>query len=362
MAPVGMSGGRTYSGVVLVVAGSPELDRHQVNEGNPERPSRVQAALDGIDLAGLSDAVVPLEARRATEIELVRVHQPAYLGWLREFCAGGGGALDHDTFVSSGSWDTALLAAGGVLAAIDALAGGTGDVAFVAARPPGHHALADTAMGFCLLNNVAVGAADLADRGERVLVLDWDVHHGNGTQAAFWDDPRVLYASTHQWPLFPGTGRAEEIGGPHARGLNLNVPLPPGTTGDVLLLALDEVIAPAVDAFRPTWVLVSAGFDAHRADPLADLALTSADFANLARRVREFAPATGRLVFVLEGGYDLEALRFSVAASLAAVLGVAFRVEAATSGGPGAYAVQRARDAQDKQRAGDLDDLEGLWG
>jgi acetoin utilization deacetylase AcuC-like enzyme len=127
-------------------------------------------------------------------------------------------------------------------------------------------------------------------------------------------------------------------------------------------LALDEVIAPAVDAFRPTWVLVSAGFDAHRADPLADLALTSADFANLARRVREFAPATGRLVFVLEGGYDLEALRSSVAASLAAVLGVAFRVEAATSGGPGAYAVQRARAAQDKQRAGDLDDLEGLWG
>jgi acetoin utilization deacetylase AcuC-like enzyme len=321
----------------------------------------VQAALDGIDAAGLADAVVHLEPRRATEAELLRVHESSYLSGLREFCEHGGGSLDPDTVVSPGSWDTALLAAGGVLAAVDALERGAGDAAFVAARPPGHHALADEAMGFCLLNNVAVAAAALADRGERVLVVDWDVHHGNGTQSAFWDDPRVLYVSTHQWPLFPGTGKAEETGGPQARGLNLNVPLPPGTTGDVVLAAFDEVFAATVDAFSPTWVLVSAGFDAHRDDPLADLGLTSGDFASLARRARAFAPRDGRLVLVLEGGYDLAALRLSVGASLAAVLGVAFRAEATSSGGPGIYAVQRAREAQERQREVERDDLDHLW-
>jgi len=332
------------------VAGSPGLDRHQVQYGHPERPSRVQAALDGIEAAGLADAVIFLEARRATEAELARVHRPSYLRALREFCAAGGGALDPDTYVSEGTWDTALLAAGGVLAAVDALSRGIGDAAFVAARPPGHHALADRAMGFCVVNNIAVAAAKLADGGERVLVLDWDVHHGNGTQSAFWNDARVLYVSIHQSPLFPGTGRAEEIGGPNARGLNLNVPLPPGATGDVVAEAFDDDLAPAVDAFAPTWVLVSAGFDAHRADPLADLALTSGDFANLARRAREFAPGGGRLVLVLEGGYDLDALRLSVGASLAALLGVRFEAEAASSGGPGAEAARRAREVHRQLR------------
>jgi len=344
---------------VLVVAGSSELGRHQVPYGNPERPARVQAALDGISIAGLSEVAIFLEARRATEAEITRVHSPLYLSWLREFCASGGGAIDFDTHASEGTWDTALLAAGGVLGAVDALASGIGDVAFVAARPPGHHAQASKAMGFCFLNNIAIAAAELADRGERVFILDWDVHHGNGTQSTFWDDPRVLFVSTHQWPLFPGTGRAEEIGGPNALGLNLNVPLPPGATGDVALKAFDEIVAPAVDSFSPSWVLVSAGFDAHRADPLANLSLTSGDFANLARRAREFAPGTGRLVFVLEGGYDLDALRLSVGATLAAVLGSPFAPEAASSGGPGSDAVRHALEVHTRQRALHLDDPGG---
>jgi acetoin utilization deacetylase AcuC-like enzyme len=320
---------------VLLLSAHPELDHHDTGGRHPERPARLRAALDGIDDAGLRDAVVELAPRRATADELVRVHPQTYLDAVEAFCRQGGGAIDPDTRVGPGSWDTALVAAGGVLAAVDALADGGGDAAFVAARPPGHHALAEQSMGFCLINNIAVGAAALAARGERVLIVDFDVHHGNGTQAIFWDDPRVLYVSTHEWPLYPGTGRAEETGGPGAPGLTMNIPLPAGATGDVLLKAADEAMAPVVEAFAPTWVLVSAGFDAHRADPLARLELTAGDFADLVRRVVAFAPAPGRTVLVLEGGYDLEALRLSVGATLSAVLDRPYRPEGASTGGPG---------------------------
>jgi acetoin utilization deacetylase AcuC-like enzyme len=324
---------------VLVVAGWPELDRHDAGPGHPERAGRARAALAGIEDAGLGDAVVALEPRRATMDELRLVHDERYLEALRAACEHGGGRLDPDTAVVAGSWDTALLAVGGVLGAVDALHGGEGEAAFVAARPPGHHATAERAMGFCLLNNVAVAAA---------AVIDWDVHHGNGTQDIFWDDDRVLYVSTHQWPLYPGTGRAQEVGGTKARGTTLNVPLPPGATGDVLLDAFDGVVAEAVESFAPTWVLVSAGFDAHRADPLAQMALTAGDFADLAGRVRQFAPRPGRLVAVLEGGYDLEALRLSVGATVASLMGERYRPEPASAGGPGAEALEqvcRARQA-----------------
>jgi acetoin utilization deacetylase AcuC-like enzyme len=320
---------------VLLLAAHPELDHHDTGGRHPERPARLRAALDGIDAAGLRDAVVELAPRRATTDELVRVHPERYLDLVEEFCRRGGGALDPDTIVGPGSWDTALVAAGSVLAAVDALAEGRGDSAFVAARPPGHHAQAEQSMGFCMINNIAVGAAALAERGERVLIVDFDVHHGNGTQDIFWDDPRVLYISTHEWPLYPGTGRAEETGGPGAPGRTVNIPLPAGATGDVMLKAADEAMAPVVEGFDPTWVLVSAGFDAHRADPLARLELTAGDFADLVRRIVAFAPGPGRTVLVLEGGYDLDALRLSVGASVAALLGGPYRPEAATSGGPG---------------------------
>jgi acetoin utilization deacetylase AcuC-like enzyme len=328
---------------MLLLSAHPELDHHDTGGRHPERPARIGAALEGIDGAGLRDAVVELPPRRAHADELVRVHPERYLDLVEEFCRSGGGALDPDTIVGPGSWDTALLAAGGVLAAIDALAEGRGEAAFVAARPPGHHALAEQSMGFCMINNIAVGAAALAERGERVLVVDFDVHHGNGTQDIFWDDPRVLYISTHEWPLYPGTGRAEETGGSGAPGLTMNIPLPAGATGDVLLRAADEAMAPLVESFDPTWVLMSAGFDAHRADPLARLDLTAGDFADLVRRIRAFAPAPGRTVLVLEGGYDLEALRLSVGAALSAVLDRRYRPEASSSGGPGADVVDAVR-------------------
>ena len=328
---------------MLLLSAHPDLDRHDTGGRHPERPARIGAALEGIDGAGLRDAVVELPPRRAGPDELVRVHPRRYLDLVEEFCRSGGGALDPDTIVGPGSWDTALLAAGGVLAAVDALAEGGGEVAFVAARPPGHHALAEQSMGFCMINNIAVGAAALAARGERVLIVDFDVHHGNGTQDIFWDDPRVLYISTHEWPLYPGTGRAEETGGVGAPGLTMNIPLPAGATGDVLLKAADDAMAPVVEHFAPTWVLMSAGFDAHRADPLARLELTAGDFADLVRRIRAFAPEPGRTVLVLEGGYDLEALRLSVGAALSAVLDRRYRPEAASSGGPGGDVVDAVR-------------------
>jgi acetoin utilization deacetylase AcuC-like enzyme len=269
------------------------------------------------------------------------VHSAEYLRRLEEFCRAGGGRVDLDTFARPDSWDAALLSAGAGLQAVDALRRRGEGVAFVATRPPGHHALAEHSMGFCLLNNVAVAAAALVDQGERVLIVDWDVHHGNGTQALFWNDPAVLYVSTHQSPFYPGTGGADEIGGQDALGLTVNVPLPAGTTGDVVRRALEDVAAPVIDGFAPTWVLVSAGFDAHRADPLADLALSSGDFAALARTVAGYAPRPGRMALFLEGGYDLDALRSSVAATLGALAGVpgAGASEPPTSGGPGAEVV-----------------------
>jgi acetoin utilization deacetylase AcuC-like enzyme len=309
-------------------------DDHDTGRGHPERPMRIDAVLRGIEDAAPDDAVIWSTGRAADRFELARVHDARYLDAIERFAAAGGGHLDADTPVSSGSFVTAALAAGSGLAAIEALERGEADTAFVAVRPPGHHATRERGQGFCLLNNIAVAAASLVDRGERALIVDWDVHHGNGTQAIFWDDPRVLYVSTHQSPAYPGTGPASETGGPSAPGTTINFPFPPGTTGDAALAAIDEVVAPAVEQFAPTWVLVSAGFDAHRDDPLADLAWSAGDYALLARRIAAFA-SSGRLVAFLEGGYDLDALRQSVAATTSVMVGAEVDTEPATSGGPG---------------------------
>jgi acetoin utilization deacetylase AcuC-like enzyme len=326
----------------LVVVSTMSEDDHVTGEWHPERPARLRAAHDGLLAAGVD--LRPVDGRDATVAELERVHGPAYLRSLQELVDGGGGDLDPDTPTSSGSWRTALRSAGAGLAAIEAIRLGAGDAAFVVSRPPGHHATATRAMGFCLLNNVAIAAASLVEQGERVLVLDWDVHHGNGTQDIFWDDPRVLYASMHEWPAYPGTGRASETGGPGALGTTVNVPLPAGATGDVALRAFDEVIAPVADAFRPSWVLLSAGFDAHRDDPLARLAWSAGDFALLAGRAMALAP--GRVVALLEGGYDLVALERSVQATAAVLGGAPSSVEPPTSGGPGEAAVLAAIQAR----------------
>jgi acetoin utilization deacetylase AcuC-like enzyme len=251
--------------------------------------------------------------------------------------------LDADTAVSPASWEAALLAAGAGIQAADALVRGEGTAAFCAVRPPGHHAVADRAMGFCLVNNVAVTAATLRERGHRVLIVDWDAHHGNGTQDAFWADPDVLYVSMHEWPLYPGTGRLHDVGTGAGAGATVNFPLPGGATGDVYLDAIDEVVAPVAERFAPDWLLISAGFDAHRADPLTGLGLSAGDYADLTARLVGLVPANRTIVF-LEGGYDLDALRTSVAATVSTLLGAPIRPEAASSGGPGAVAVRAVRE------------------
>jgi acetoin utilization deacetylase AcuC-like enzyme len=304
--------------------------------------------MQGVADLDLGDDLELIEPVAAGTSDLLRVHTAAYLDMLEATSAGGGGDLDPDTYVRDDSFELARRAAGAGLAAVARLEERGAGIAFVPVRPPGHHALADRAMGFCLLNNVAVAAASLTARGQRVLIVDWDVHHGNGTQDLFWDDPNVLYVSTHQWPLYPGTGRASEVGGADAVGLTVNVPLPPGTTGDVMRESLERVAAPEIDRFGPDWVLVSCGFDAHRDDPLGELALTSGDFARLAVLVRSFAPRQGRLALFLEGGYSASALRSSVTASLGALLGAAVDEEPPSPYQSGSEAIAMAQTARER--------------
>ena len=286
--------------------------------GHPERPDRVTAVIDGIRGSGVE--VAEMEAPPVDRQLLEEVHDRSYIEHIHSFCISGGGALDADTYAVPASWDAAVRAAGAGPAAVDRLRKQKGS-AFVAMRPPGHHAERHTAMGFCLFNNIAVTAAYLRLRNEKVAIVDWDVHHGNGTQHTFYDDPDVLYLSIHEFPFYPGTGWVDESGDRAGRGTNINVPLPNGTSASSYLASFARIVLPIIEQFDPDWILVSSGFDAHRLDPLGGLMLESGHYGLMARALAG-AVGSNRMISFLEGGYDLSALGTAAALTVRGALGL----------------------------------------
>ena len=298
----------------------PVFYRHDTGNWHPERPARLEAADRGVASAGLT--VQRFEPPEADMEALELVHAHEYIGAIRRFCSTGGGALDPDTVAGPDSWEAALRAAGAGLAAIRVLSADPDATAFLAVRPPGHHALSNRAMGFCLFNNVGVAAAKLISEGFRVAVVDWDVHHGNGTQQIFWSDPNALYLSIHQYPFYPGGGALDEVGEGEGEGTIVNVPMPAGTAGDVYGSVFERIFLPVLSQFDPDWILISAGYDAHESDPLAEQRLLAPDYASMAAGLTHIVPPN-RIISFLEGGYHLPAITTSVAASLQGIAGTA---------------------------------------
>jgi len=293
--------------------------KHDTRAGHPERADRLTAIVNRLRKKELLPKLVAIQPVPASPEWLTTVHTPEYVDRVEANCRAGAGYLDSgDTPVGVNSYAVALAAVGGVLSAIDAVMAGKVTNAFCAVRPPGHHALKDRAMGFCLFNNVAIAARYLQKQHKltKVLIVDWDVHHGNGTQAAFYDDPTVFYFSTHQSPFYPGTGNAEERGEAKGVGFTLNAPLPAGSGDAEYKKVFKEELRPAAKAFQPDFVLISAGFDAAQDDLLGQMKLTPEGYAALTRIVKEIAEESchGRLISILEGGYNLDALATSVEA------------------------------------------------
>lgn len=303
----------------------PAYLEHDMGAGHPESPDRLRAIMHQLDQSGTAARLTNIEPRKAEDEWITRVHSKSYVAALKQHApAIGHVSLDQDTSMSPGTLPAAYLAAGGALAGADAIMSNQVDHVFCAVRPPGHHAEAGRAMGFCFFNNVAIAARYVqAKYGlERILIVDWDVHHGNGTQHSFEDDSRILFFSTHQYPHYPGTGRATECGRGNGEGFTINVPMESGQGDEEYRAVFQNTLVPAAERFKPEFVIISAGFDAHRDDPLAGMGLTESGYGDLTGIVADIAKghAGGRILSSLEGGYNLRALAASVDAHLTAML------------------------------------------
>lgn len=302
----------------------PDFLKHVTGSGHPERPERLSHLMQYLLKRPVWNSLVHLQPQHARTAQLLLVHPEQYVAGIARSCSSGTSMLDQDTRICRDSFDVALLAVGAVVEATEQVVGGQLGAAFCAVRPPGHHAETAKAMGFCLFNNVAIAArhAQQALGVRRVAILDWDVHHGNGTQEIFYEDPTVLYLSVHQYPFYPGTGAEHETGHGKGTGFTVNCPMKAGSGDAEYFRAFDERILPAIDRFKPELLIISAGFDAHRDDPLAGMGLTEESFARMTGLVVQTARAHcgGRIVSVLEGGYGLEALAGSVEAHLLRLL------------------------------------------
>lgn len=305
----------------------PVFLKHQTGWNHPERRQRLIKVIDHLKATGLWDQLLHLVPRPATPVDVASVHNPEYVEKIRQTCESSRlFEPDESTVGSSGTYEASLMAVGAVQTAVDAVMKGTVTNAFCAVRPPGHHAERARAMGFCFFNNIAIGARHLQHHHgvNRIAIIDWDVHHGNGTQQAFYNDPTVLYFSMHQYPLYPRTGRASETGSGSGIGFTINRPVAAGATDTDYKRIFNEDLKPALARFCPEFILISAGFDAHASDPLGGVMLTADGFGELTRLVKSMAAehCGGRVVSVLEGGYDLEALAASTEAHLRALMDI----------------------------------------
>ena len=325
----------------------PTMTLHDPGPGHPECPQRLTRLYESLESSPIDGSRL-VEAKAATREAIARVHQSQHIDQV-ESARGQVRSLDADTSTSEKSVEAAYLAAGAGIQAVDDLLAGETKTGFVLSRPPGHHAEADRVMGFCLFNTIAVAAAHAKSRGvERVMIVDWDVHHGNGSQHSFYDDPQVLVFNTHQFPFYPGTGRQSEVGGGDGKGFTVNCPLPPGMADGDYVKAFKELLVPITEAYKPELILVSAGFDAHRKDPLGSMMLSEDGYGDLCGIVRDLAGrfSDGRMALFLEGGYDLNALEKSVRTCIQVLTGKRASENLASAQSRGEKAIEFARQAQ----------------